>query len=244
MKRLNSISAVLICLTLLIAFPKAGNAQDSGEAPKLKVSGLAGWFHAGFSTDDKDPLNASIANSGVPVFNDNYLGLGGGGMLIIRNFVVGGEGYSGLQAEAGNENTLIRYATGGGHAIGGYTVIKKKGLILYPAVGIGNYNQTVFMQDMTRDPSFNDLVNDPGAGSELKRNGLMLSGRIGLNYMFSFGETSGNDFFLGVDVGYNYAATASSWRLFGNDVAGGPDIDASGVFVRIKIGYMVLNYQD
>jgi hypothetical protein len=42
---------------------------------------------------------------------------------------------------------------------------------------------------------------------------------------------------LGVHLGYNLQPTDPRWKIEGEDVLGGPDIDTAGSFFRFTIGY-------
>lgn len=229
-----------VVLLLAALFPLAAQAQfddNPDEKEHKKVSGGWGFFTPGYQMTSMAPLNASLASAGLGTYQDNAITTGGGGYLVISNFLIGGEGGSLLRQEVSSATGQSRLEGGWGTFNIGYTPwATDKGLVLVPRVGIGGYNYRLFLQDGAGPSTFPGIVASPGTASWLEKKGLLLTADLGLNYSISYKQGRGGGFFVGLDVGYNYCPKLDEWTLWGEPVQGGPGIDLSGAFVRLRVG--------
>lgn len=210
------------------------NFEDEEEEPrKTKISGGLGYFIPGYVLKEHTMLNDYLRSD---IFEDNGITIGGGGQIVVRNFVIGGEGHGTLTQEGTFGTQTAKLRSGWGTFNLGYVVWSKRGFMLYPRVGVGGYNNRLTLMSNTGPNTVDQTVIGIYPGTELVQKGVLLSGDIGFSWMPGFDETSGAGLVLGLNIGYNYAATSGDWYAYDNVLTGGPVVDPSGVFVRLTIG--------
>lgn len=234
---INPALRLALALTFVMSFGFA-QAQDE-ESKGAKVSGGYGYFTPGATMLDTDGLNSYLGDYGFgDQHNGNRITLGGGGMMIVRNFILGGEGHSLMGQDFNNPTQSLNIKGGWGQFNVGYVLLGKKGMLLYPKIGIGGYNHRMVVTDAGQTASVDDVFFSGNySGTELIKNGLLLSGSIGFDYMPGFDETAGSGIVFGIEAGYNYAATDNNWTAYEANLAGGPALNMTGAFARIKIGF-------
>lgn len=213
-----------------------GAFDDPEEERILKISGGIGYFSIGYGLRDMAPLNSSLGTDGFGAFEDNGITLGGGGQIIVRNFVIGGEGNNFIKKEVENGEDLARFRSNTGIFRFGYVVLSGKGFLLYPRIGVGGFTQELFLKDGSGNATFQDLVSSQGSGSILKKSGWLTEAALGFEFMPGFDETSGSGLVFGLDIGYQYAPGSQEWELWDEPITGGPGIDPGGLFIRLHIG--------
>ncbi|MEM1000549.1 MAG: hypothetical protein AAGN35_26080 [Bacteroidota bacterium] len=233
--RIDRIALCLPMLALLLAFSTLP-AQDDDK--RGKVSGGYGYFSAGIIDLETAPLNASLTGNGYGEASSTQITLGGAGFLIVRNFIIGGEGHGVVSQEMNSSAQNATLEGGWGQFNLGYVLLSGKGILLYPKVGIGGYNHRLVIQNAQNLPSVNDVFAEGNySGTELIRNGLLVSGALGFQFMPGFDDSSGSGLSIGLEVGYNYAANEGAWEAYGTPLTGGPSLNMTGIFARLNIGF-------
>jgi hypothetical protein len=231
----TKLAAWLPMLALLFAFSSL-QAQD--DERKAKVSGGYGYFTPGIVSLDMVPLNAYLTPNGFSETSDLNFTLGGGGFIIVRNFILGGEGHSVISQELASPDQNVNLQGGWGQFNIGYVALSRRGFLLYPKLGIGGYNHQMTIRSAGATPSVDDVFSDGDySGTELIRQGLLLSGAVGMQFMPGFDESAGSGLTFGLEVGYNYAATENAWTAYETALAGGPAMNMTGIFARLQIGF-------
>lgn len=234
----NLLHTLLLAVCMLPATGLFAQFDDDGDDKKAKkVSGGWGFFTPGYQMTDMGPLNAAIGSMGVPNLENNAITLGGGGYLVISNFLIGGEGASLMNQTVSANDAQAQLEGGWGTFNIGYTPLATDGgLVLVPRLGIGAYNYRLFLQDAANPPTFQNVVGSPGTASVLVKKGLLLTADVGLNWSLKYKDGRGGGVFLGLDLGYNYSPKIDEWTLWGEPVEGGPGVNMSGAFVRLRVG--------
>jgi hypothetical protein len=233
MNRFACTSILAVALALLgLAQPL--DAQRRGVFGS--ATGSRGFFMIGGEYVDLEELNATLRQNGYPEFDETFLTLGGGGFAIRNRLVIGGEGHALLQSEATTTNGQYRAGVFGGYGMFnlGYQVFRAGGFSLYPLVGVGGGGLTLRIRQRAV-VDFDDVLGDPGRESNLATGSLLVGGALGMDWFFGTGSGRGG-FAIGLRGGYNYAPLSSDWHMTGSDVAGGPETDLTGAWVRISIG--------
>lgn len=257
MKATSSNRFRLAILGLGFAFLFAGQAvaQEDGETPPSndteetedgggkKVSGGMGYFSAGYHMYKMDDYNAYFAPDAVPSVKDNGISLSGGFGVMARSIYLGGE-WGGILDKTSSSSLLdTKLESNWGLFQVGYVVLSKKGLIVYPKIGIGSYDNDLTIKENRQTTTFDTIAAGNYPGSMLKNRGLLGNAEIAADWMPGFDESSGGGLIFGIGVGYNAALTDKGWDAYGTSVSGGPAIDLSGLYVRLRIGFGGWNRQ-
>ncbi len=228
-------SRTLVAALLAVGFTTAAHAQRRYSSASSGDAGGRGFFMIGAEYMDLDELNTVLAQHNYPQFDDYFLTLGGGGLAVRNNFVLGGEGHALLQSAKTQAGEQFRTSVMGGYGMfdAGYQVVHTRHVAIYPLLGIGGGGITLSIrQRATLD--FNDVLVDPGRGVQLTNGELLVGGALGADWLISSGNRGG--FMLGLRAGYNYAPLEADWRFGENNVAGGPQSGLTGAYVRVSIG--------
>lgn len=211
-------------------------AQDG---PK-RISGGYGYFMPGFGMQDLGALNTY---AGTSDFEGNGVTLGGAGTLMIRSFMLGGEGGSHLARKATVGNLDMTLESGWGKFTLGYVVYGRKGLLIYPKVGIGGSKETLTLHKTDAATAVDSVFGGGFTGTTLQKNGLLMSFGAGLDWMPGFDETAGSGIVLGLDFGYNLGLSEKDWEAYGATLSGGPSVSPTGIYVNLHIGFAGWNRQ-
>jgi hypothetical protein len=245
-----SLKTLALTLVLALTFT-AATAQDDEpdgdneatpvekEGPK-HVSGGYGYFTPGFGMQDLGALNTF---TGTNAFEGNGITLGGGGVLMIRSIMLGGEGGSYLSRKATVGNRDMNFESGWGKFTLGYVVVGRKGLLIYPKVGIGGSKQTLTLQKTNAVADMDTVLAGNYVGTTMQKNGLLMSFGAGIDWMPGFDETAGSGFVIGLDFGYNLGLSERAWQAFGRNLSGGPSILPTGIYANLHIGFAGWNRQ-
>jgi hypothetical protein len=231
--------------------PAMGFSQDETEeaAPeegggRKKISGGYGYFTPGYLMYSLEDFNNYFAPSAFAPVKDNGISFGGGGSLFVRNIVLGGEGHNILTKKASSSLLNAQLKTGWGMFQVGYIVLAKKGLLVYPKLGIGGYTHELTLKEQLGSTTFDTITAGNYSGSMLTRRGMLGSVEANVDFMPGFDESSGGGMAFGLAVGYQMALTEKDWEAQGTLVTGGPSINPSGLYVRLRIGLGGWNMQD
>lgn len=238
-----SIGMVLTCLSMA--------AQDSIPVPDpmddgrpKRVSGGNGYATAGLGMKDVSSLDATFGN-GVQ-FKDQSLTLGGGGFLMIRSIMLGGEGmsYWNQAADFDNGNQEVKYESGWGQFYMGYVLFGRKGFLLYPKVGIGGYKESLTLVNKSAVDTMSTILTGAYTSTNLVAKGAMMTFGAGFEWMPGFDESSGSGITLGLDLGYHLAVSSRGWESVNQTIKGStPDLKPTGFYANFHIGFGGWNRQ-
>jgi hypothetical protein len=238
--------ALLLALVCNFAWAQEDETDGDNEATPIEkegpkhISGGFGFFSPGFGMQDLSALNRF---AGTSAFNGNGITLGGGGVLIVRSFMIGGEGGSYLARKASVGNLDMQLESGWGKFTLGYVVYGRKGLLIYPKVGIGGSTQALTLHKTNAVANVDTVFAGAYNGTSLQKKGLMMSAGLGLDWMPGFDETAGSGIVLGFDVGYNLGLTENNWTAFGTSLSSGPSVTPAGIYANLHIGFAGWNRQ-
>jgi hypothetical protein len=231
----------MLILVGMMGFIDGSFSQAQEANTNLYTRGVKGYFMAGANIFDLDELNATLRRSSYPAFSDNLFSFGGGGHLIINRLLIGGEGHGLLTKEKSvvlanrlyKSSLEISY----GFVTAGYQVIANGGFSFYPLLGIGGGIISMKIHEKT-PASFDEILANPGRNATLTMAGFLVHASLGGDYFFVVDQDAGErrGLIVGFRAGYNFAPLKSDWQLDEFEIAGGPDIDVTGPYVRLLIG--------
>ena len=213
--------------------------EDTTAAVKGKISG--GIFHLSYAYPFQSD-NASWGNFGVTTVPEGEGIPGNWGIdltVFMRNFALKlGSTYDFTQDYlAGNwihshRNTYREIGLG-------YNLYSKRGLIVYSTANLGLVRNITELKDTQTDPdlSADDIIGGTPIGTIMKRNSGYAGAEVGLDYMLGYDETAGAGFTFGLRVGYNHQLNSGTWKSHGTEVSDGPDLNISGAYVRLSVGF-------
>jgi hypothetical protein len=246
MKNTRNIFTIILLALIMTGTFATSFAQDTEEAEpekdSKKISGGYGYFTPGFGMYDVDKLNGFVGGTG-DAFQGAGLTFGGGGMVMVRSLILGGEGSSFLKQKATIGDQDVAFETGWGKGYLGYVLMGKKGFLLYPKVGIGAYKHVLTLNDNSSTTSVLSVYNGQYSATQLVRKGMLLSFGAGFEWMPGFDEAAGSGIVIGLEAGYNLAATQNNWEAYGKSLVGGPFVNPSGVYVQLHVGFGGWNRQ-
>jgi hypothetical protein len=245
MKNIRTLNGWIIAFGLLLSVSFA-YAQDTIPDPMddgspKRVSGGYGYAIGGFAMNDVDGLSNFVGNGAS--FSGNAIGFGGGGMLSVRSVLLGGEGYSSLKQKATFGNQDLTYESGWGKFYVGYVILGKKGLLLYPKVGIGGYKESLTLNNKSANTSMDTVFTGAYTGTNIVKQGVLMSFGAGFEWMPGFDQSAGSGIVLGLDLGYNLAITENDWKAFETTLTGGPSLKPTGLYANLHIGFGGWNRQ-
>jgi hypothetical protein len=233
--------SALLCSATLVIGPIGIGAQGAagGADPLDQVSGR-GFFQVGLLRLDLDDLNSDLTGAGYPSFDRDALTLGGGGYGSHGRLLIGGEGHAILGGDKTTTDGARRLSLGGGYGLFrvGYVAVSRGGLDVFPLLGIGGGAMSISIAERSA-PTFDEVLTDPERAANLSTGMFLMDLALGANYRIA---VSGEDddpggFLIGVQVGYTFAPGSSSWTLDEvNNVAGGPELQIEGPYVRLSLG--------
>lgn len=239
MKSKHFLSTLFFGLALLASCAQ-GFSQDSIPDPMddgraKKVSGGYGYALAGFATEDRSNLRHFVG--GASGFTDNSLALGGGGLLMIRSFLLGGEGAKYFQQSAKFGNMEAAHQSGWGRFNLGYVLLGQKGFLLYPKVSIGGYKQTLLLVNKDVTTSIDSIGMGTYPAMTMIKKGAMVGFGLGFEWMPGFDESSGSGLVLGLDLGYHLAITEGFWEANTLSIYPYPNVVPTGIFANFHLGF-------
>lgn len=198
--------------------------------------GGAGYFTIGLTQFDLAELNVIMYGEGYNTFEENFLSSGGGGYGIIKNWVIGGEGFYFTRQTIGNTSRSASLNGSNGMFKLGYVILSKKGFYLYPVVGVGGGVFELQLKESDSIPTFPDVAANPGRSAHLEANGLILDAGLGISFTPKGGVTGSGGPTLGLRAGYLFTPSDFTWKMDGDKLSGGPALGMNGIYVRLTIG--------
>jgi hypothetical protein len=240
----SSLLALLLAFSCTFAMAQDEDGENEAtpveqDGPK-HISGGFGYFTPGFGMQDLGALNSFTGATGL---NGNGITLGGGGLVMIKSLMLGGEGSSFLDRDASVGNLNVQLLSGWGKASIGYVVYGRRGLLIYPKVGFGGSTQTLTLDKTNAVANVDSIFAGGYSSTTLQKKGLFMSFGAGFDWMPGFDETAGSGLVIGFDLGYNLAVSEGNWYALNTKLAGGPSVTPNGVFVNLHIGFAGWNRQ-
>ena len=226
--------AVVVASILFVSFVQAQETKKC-----VKEQGGMGYSIFGNSTIDIANLNTKLEGNGYTKLPESYFCVGGGGHSIInKRWIVGGEGYTLLGDESTGADFKASTYVFQGFANIGYIIFSKKGLSVYPLLGLGGGSMKLTFSEKNASYAFDDVLTDPKREATLTAGGFLVNLALGVDYYLKLGEDEEGHggFLLGVRAGYTLAPSKGGWSMNGADLTGSPDFSMTGPFVRIIFG--------
>ncbi len=196
-----------------------------------------GFFTISWEQSNLDKLNASLADYGYGALSNQFYGMGGLGYGVVKNFILGGEGY----ALWGNKTDSKGYhlTASGGYGLFNFGVLvhHKKLCNIYPYCGVGGGALSLKIME-TGTPSFEEVLANPNRGSQLSIAGFMVSIGIGMDKIIIMKKEKNAEggMALGLRIGYQFTPIKGDWVFDEELTSGGPSLGIQGPFVRLLIG--------
>lgn len=235
------VSALALLLSFSVSYGQDSIPDPMDDGSPKRVSGGFGYATGGYAMKDVDGLTNFVGNG--TSFNSGGFEIGGGGLVMVRSILLGGEGMSYQKQKASFGAQDLGYESGWGKFFLGYVVMGKKGLLLYPKVGIGGYRESLTLNDKSAVGTMDTVFTGAYTGTNLVKKGLLMSFGAGFEWMPGFDETSGSGFVFGLDLGYNLALTENDWEAFETKLSGGPSLTPTGFYANLHIGFAGWNRQ-
>lgn len=235
MKQLFKILGLGICIVISLSL--ATLAQDTNN--KNKFYGGFGYFYAGYEVFSLQKMNDAFIANGYPEVSNGSTSLGGGGHYVMNNWLLGGEGAGLLGGTVENSNYKVIHAGGYGFFNVGYMAVRTSSFMLYPMLGLGGGNLTLYINDKSQAVgSFDDFMKNPAKESIISTGGFLLNFSFMANYIII--DTKENDqsggFIVGLKAGYILNTSGNNWVFSGETISNTPAAGMSGPYVSIVIG--------
>ncbi|MBN2710667.1 MAG: hypothetical protein JXR46_16600 [Calditrichaceae bacterium] len=197
-----------------------------------------GYFMFGGSSFDFGALNSRLQTSGYPKVSDDFLGFGGGGHIFKNRWIIGGEGHGFLPRESENSTYRISVKGGYGFLNLGYFLHQSAHLSLYPMIGFGGGGIRLKIEEKS-NPSFNDVLDDPGRNSEISILSMLLNFSLGADYQRKINkeEKHCSVWIVGFRIGYILDLEQGKWMMGRKSLSGAPAIAITGPYARLLIGF-------
>jgi hypothetical protein len=233
-----------LLVTLLLASVSLyaqNTLRDPLDEGGKRISGGYGYATIGISTQDLSSLNA-YAGNGVN-FQEKPISMGGGGQLMIKNLVLGGEGGRAMGQEARLGSQDLLYSSGWGKFYLGYVLYSKNGLLLYPKFGLGRYKQSLLLKEYGGFGSVDTVFTGTYPSTIIVKTGVLMSLGFAFEWMPGFDETAGSGAVVGFEAGYHLGISENAWEAHGVKLNGGPSLLPSGIYAALHIGFGGWNLQ-
>ncbi len=196
-----------------------------------------GYFMVGGSRLNVKPLNNRFREHDYSSLSENFLTIGGGGYGVMRRFLIGGEGHGYIGSDASSQTYRASVMGGAGFFNIGYSVYSENNWLIYPMIGLGFGGVQLNIRERTT-PSFDDLIEDPGHGSNLFTGGFLMSFSLGTDYLMILRENDkkAGGIVIGLRAGYTFAPMTGDWMLDEQRIGRGPKIGLTGPFLRLSFG--------
>lgn len=212
-------------------------ALDHPQEESRAQTGGYGFFQVSTAFPLIQPLNRALNDIGYGTFSNTGFGLGGMGMGVIQNIVVGGEG-GWIFGDRRDLGRGIRGSWGGGYGMFhlGYAVAYGRRIMLYPLLGFGGGSFTIDLVPQQRTTTqFSEILLNPRQGGVITSSGMLLGVSLAVQYALSRDPTSG--WVIAFRIGYLYSPLPWEMQLFSTPLSGTPRFRGlSGPFLLVGIG--------
>jgi hypothetical protein len=233
MKSNLNTTRVALSSLLFLVFNSFISAQETPET-KARYCGGFGYFTFSSEMPDLAELNNSLKSSGFEAFGPSMPSWGGGGMFVLNNFLIGGQGAGFFSQTTKSDNSSAILRAGYGQASFGYLFRTNKRSVLLPVIGIGGGGMDITVGPDNSPGDFSSQLNNPVGTMNAQAGGWFLSAELTYNYFFLAQELQG--FFIGARAGYRYAPNDWKFNCNGQSFTGSPGVNLSGPYVTILIG--------
>jgi hypothetical protein len=205
-----------------------------GMSPRGKKTrnGGFGYFSMGFTSMNIDALNQRMGSYGYPSLNAAGFTTGGGGFAVIKNVLIGGEGWAMDGGNVKGNGFTSTFSSAGGIFMMGYVFGSKK-FTLYPLLGFGGGGMQVKMRPDLAALPFDSVLSNPGRGVDISGGSPVIT--FGLGSEFRTGSKVPG-YFFGFQAGMIQGLGNMVWNTNETRLNDGPVMQQQGWFVRLKIG--------
>lgn len=195
-------------------------------------TGGFGFFDANIHMIDYNPIIMGISNNVVTTEPSPTISLGGSGYGFTSNWVYGGTGVGLLNTSPDKYTTFD-----GGYGLVdlGYLLLAKKGMVLFPCIGIGGYNNSLVISDLSGSSlPFDSLFNTSYIKEmNIYSKGTMLDGSLHF-FIVTKGSTG---LTLAVNAGYSYCLNQKTYTINKIKIDDAPDFNMTGLHLGLSIGF-------
>ncbi|MCX6580626.1 MAG: hypothetical protein NT166_10635 [Candidatus Aminicenantes bacterium] len=182
-------------------------------------------------------LNSYLTEGGFPGVPENYFTVGFGGHLIFDKLVLGLELQSTLRRSRSSTKEFITAVSAKyGLVNAGYLLYSKKGLMMYPLMGLG-VGRLALKVSENNIHSFQDITVNQASSESITRS-LLLNIGFAVDYFYKFNKKKKgkNNLVLGLRAGCLISASKWDWRVNGVRVGDGPTAGLTGPYIQLTIG--------
>lgn len=197
----------------------------------------AAYLMAGENMFAIGKLNDYLGSGDFPTVPKNYFTYGLGGHVIHNKFVLGLEIQRSFKkkqmtAKAFTTSLSAKYSI----LNIGYLFYWKKGLMMYPLVGVG-LGELKLRVIENNIQSFED-IGSYQKGSDSRTRSILVNMGFALDYFLNFNrrKKGQNNLMMGVRLGFLVSAARFDWSVNHVHVPDGPPVGLTGPYVRVVIG--------
>jgi hypothetical protein len=230
----------LVVMSLFILLFGLNVMDASGQTEVKKKGGTyggLGFFKPGINTIQFTKLNGFLPTGYPTITNQPFVG-SGAGYGLFNNFVIGGEGGNIHAGTFTLGNQKVELSGDYGLFSLGYVVVNKKGLLIFPLLGIGSNTLNVFIHQKDETATFQAITGEPFQSATLhhKTSLVKLSVSGIYNVMGNKSDKGSGGMFIGLEAGYQVAYKSGDWNYENGAITGGPDFSTNGFFIQLMIG--------
>lgn len=208
------------------------------QADKNGFRGAGGNLSFGVGFIDFTSLNSDLKALDMPVFNkiQGILDAGLTGGAFIKRFYLGGGGSLQFGASASDERYDSKYTGGYGMLKAGYTLIDRNPVIVYPTIGFGGGGQNLRIESKNSpDGNLPTMDNNIHAGYMLIDFGINAD-------LITPNKDDEGQLVLGLSLGYKWKPWVGGWEFDGQHLQGFDKFYASGLYVKLNLGWGTFNF--
>ncbi|NLI98165.1 hypothetical protein GX441_05840 [bacterium] len=186
-----------------------------------------GGFVLTYTMPDLSALSAEFHAHGLPEIDDQMFTFGGGGWGG-AGVMVGGWGFGGSRQFDG-DSVSIDLSYSGGFFEPGYFINIWRGFGIWPAVGIGGTNVSMYLRPVLGDVNFGDILDNPARSSKINYGTFTVAPNISILIPIEFVA-------LQIKGGYMWSPFQGEWSIEdGGNLRQGPQINPSGIYAQANI---------
>jgi hypothetical protein len=208
--------------------------EPNSQACGPQYCGGFGYFTFSSEMINTSELNHSLEQSGYAAFGPSMPSWGGGGMFVIHNFMIGGQGAGYFGQQRSSDISTADLRGGYGQASIGYLFRTTKRSVLFPVIGIGGGGMTLNTGPNSSPGDFSQQLKSPSGTLSASAGGWFLTAELTFNHFFLASELQG--FFIGARAGYRYSPESWKFTNNGNAYGNSPGINMNGLYLTLLIG--------